>query len=138
MPADTGARPDNDRRCRGHDRRADVADRLLAGDVADIDKGIDPLGNPRPAGHAQQRIARRLDEVAVIGVGTIRHPLDIRRDMQRIAADPRLGPVNMLGHHRQAVIAELAVVPEAKVAVGINLPQSQPVGRRDFQCRLDP
>src|SRR3546814_20193461 len=64
-----------DRRRRRHrDRRTDVADRLLAGDVADIDEGVDSVRDPRPAGYADPRPARSADLVGNIGQRAVRQP----------------------------------------------------------------
>src|SRR3546814_1441478 len=47
-----------DRRGARHvDRGADVADRPLAGDVADVEEGVDALRDARAGGDAEQRVA---------------------------------------------------------------------------------
>ena len=78
-------------------------------------KQIDAVRNGGAAGQAQQGIARRAGGVAVIGPGASRHPFQVGRDMQRVAAKTDLGAQRMARHHRQAIVAELHVVDEAEV-----------------------
>src|SRR3546814_5001259 len=56
-------------------------------------------------------------------------------DLARIEA--QFGPELVARHHGQAVVAILAVVPEAEVAVIVDLAETQALGQPQFKQRLD-
>src|SRR3546814_20918595 len=89
------------------------------------------------AGDADQRIAGGADLVAIIGKGAVGHPFEVRRNVQRVAAQADFGAIDVLRDDRQAIVAELRIVAEAEVAVGIDLAQLQPFGRLKLQRRFD-
>src|SRR3546814_18194650 len=73
-----------DRRSVGDvDRGADIADRPLARDIADVAEDVDALCHARAGGEAEPRIAGGADAASVIGEGDLRPPSAARRDVTR-------------------------------------------------------
>src|SRR3546814_9100333 len=48
-----------------------------------------------------------------------------------VAAQADFGAIDVLRDDRQAIVAELRIIAEAEVAVGIDLAQLQPLGRSE-------
>src|SRR3546814_16972859 len=86
------------------------------------------------AGDADQRIAGGADLVAIIGKGAVGHPFEVRRNVQRVAAQADFGAIDVLRDDRQAIVAELRIVAEAEVAVGIDLAQRSEERRVGKEC----
>src|SRR3546814_21131546 len=63
-------------------------------------------------------------------------PLDIGRHAERVSAKPEFSPILMLGNDRQAIVAILRIIPEAKIVQLIDLPQPCPRRESEVQPRL--